>query len=34
MLAFIQDCEPEYYDKLALKYGKDFFAVKEYKDSV
>lgn len=30
-LAFIQDCEPEYYNKLALKYGDAFFSIKNYK---
>lgn len=34
MLAFIQDCEPDYYNKLALKYGSAFFSIKEYKRSL
>jgi len=33
LLAFIQDCEPEFYNRLAQKYGKDFYSVKDAKFS-
>ncbi|SDK91213.1 Reverse transcriptase (RNA-dependent DNA polymerase) [Maridesulfovibrio ferrireducens] len=29
LLAFIQDCEPEFYNTLALKYGVHFYSIKE-----
>ncbi len=31
LLAFIQDCEPDYYNKLALKYSTAFFLLKNDK---
>jgi RNA-directed DNA polymerase len=31
VLAFIQDCEPEFYNRLAQKYGKFFYSIKDAK---
>jgi len=31
VLAYIQDCEPEFYNRLAQKYGEHFYSIKDMK---